>query len=245
MPFIFKEEGGMSLIRSDRGNWTGGQVGKGVLKGTNMGIAASSHPNLDIPNLTKDQATIIYANEYWGPAGCDKLPAGVDLSVFDPAVNSGVSRGKAHAAATGNMMPEPRIKAIAARRTAFYKGLKDFSRFGKVWLGRTARCEAASLKMALAAAGATPVLIATKLQAEATASKKTVTKAQTGAAATGTAGATAATLPATEVAQTGTSWGLVIVAVVICGLLFWLAIHVIRAQQERAKAMTDEAGAVA
>jgi hypothetical protein len=66
-------------------------VGKGVLKGTNFGIAASAFPNLDIPNLTRAQAMAIYREKYWTPIGGDALPAGVDLLAFDIAVNSGVA----------------------------------------------------------------------------------------------------------------------------------------------------------
>lgn len=239
MPFIFKEEGGLSLIRADRGNWTGGAVGKGQLKGTKYGIAAHSHPNLDIQNLSKDQATILYANEYWGPSGCPALPAGVDLQIFDHSVNAGVSRGKAHAAATGDMAPQPRIKAIAARRASWYRGIKDFSRFGKVWLGRVARAEALGLKLAMSAAGVGPVVISQTLQKEAEVAKGQVKKGQTGAAAAGGA----LTVPASGATVShDVSWGLVIVGTLVCIGLMLLAVHFIRAKFERQKALSAEAG---
>jgi hypothetical protein len=44
MDEVFKHEGGLSLIRADPGNWTGGKVGKGELRGTKYGIAAHAHP---------------------------------------------------------------------------------------------------------------------------------------------------------------------------------------------------------
>ncbi|MFC0406768.1 hypothetical protein [Roseomonas elaeocarpi] len=37
-------ERGLSMVSTDPGNWTGGQVGKGKLKGTKYGIAAASYP---------------------------------------------------------------------------------------------------------------------------------------------------------------------------------------------------------
>jgi hypothetical protein len=102
IPFIFREEGGFTKDPHDPGNWTGGKVGKGVLKGTNFGIAANSHPNLDIPNLTKAEAAKLYRVEYWSACSCDLLGIGVDLVVMDAAVNSGVG------AAVASVMRRPR-----------------------------------------------------------------------------------------------------------------------------------------
>jgi lysozyme family protein len=102
MPFIFREEGGFTKDAHDPGNWTGGKVGKGVLKGTNFGIAANSHPNLDIPNLTKAEAAKLYRVEYWNACSCDLLATGVDLVVMDAAVNP------ASGAAGASVMRRPR-----------------------------------------------------------------------------------------------------------------------------------------
>jgi lysozyme family protein len=226
------------VLRSDPGNWTGGKVGVGELRGTKYGIAASSHPTLNIQALTEAEARAIYGREYWSPSGCDLLPAGVDLSVFDPSVNSGVSRGKAYAKATGNMDVKPRITAIAAKRTSFYRGLSTFKTFGKGWLARVARCEAASLKMAMAAAGLAPPVIQAELVKEAKAADAQVKKGQAGAVA---AGGGAAGLPAA--ADSATSWGLVIVGIGICLILILIAIHFIRAKQERGHALLVEAAA--
>lgn len=60
LAFTLKYEGGYSSNRKDPGNWTGGKVGAGVLKGTKYGIAAHSYPNLDIKNLTLDDVKPIY-----------------------------------------------------------------------------------------------------------------------------------------------------------------------------------------
>ncbi len=87
---LIGHEGGFSDNPADPGNWTGGKVGAGVLKGTKYGIAANTWPHLDIRNLTLDDARAIYRKAYWGPAGCDAVPAGVKFDVFDMAVNSGV-----------------------------------------------------------------------------------------------------------------------------------------------------------
>lgn len=58
-------EGGFQKDPDDSGNWTGGKVGVGELRGTNFGISAAEFPSLDIENLTRDRAIEIYASRYW------------------------------------------------------------------------------------------------------------------------------------------------------------------------------------
>src|SRR5262249_41367917 len=43
-------------------------------------------------NMTVEQAKAIYRGKYWKLLKCDFLPDGVDYSVFDFGVNSGVTR---------------------------------------------------------------------------------------------------------------------------------------------------------
>ena len=92
LPHVFTFEGGLSMDREDRGNWTTGIIGKGELNGTKYGISAMAFPDIDIANLTQDEAKSIYKRQYWDLSGGDELPYGLDFSVFDFAVNSGVSR---------------------------------------------------------------------------------------------------------------------------------------------------------
>lgn len=89
-----KYEGGMSRDPNDPGNWTGGKVGVGSLLGTKYGIAANSYPNVDIPNLTEAQAAAIFKRDYWDKVAGDQQPVGVDLCVYDIAVNSGAGRAR-------------------------------------------------------------------------------------------------------------------------------------------------------
>ena len=58
-------EGGYENNPNDSGNWTGGKVGEGELKGTKYGISASEFPALDIVNLTEAEAQAIYKSKYW------------------------------------------------------------------------------------------------------------------------------------------------------------------------------------
>lgn len=88
--FLFSDiEGGFQCIPSDKGNWTGGQVGVGSLVGTKFGISAASYPAQDIPKLTPEDASSLYHRDYWIPCGCPEMASGLDAMVFDDAVNSG------------------------------------------------------------------------------------------------------------------------------------------------------------
>jgi len=59
---------------------------------TKYGITKASYPNLDIKNLTLQQAKDIYRKDYWNASGCDKLQWPLCLVVFDCSVNAGVKQ---------------------------------------------------------------------------------------------------------------------------------------------------------
>jgi lysozyme family protein len=90
IPYSLANEGGYTTYYSDPGNWTGGIVGNGTLAGTKYGISAAQFPNLNIKNLTVDEAKSIYYEKYWIPCNAEALPAGIDFLVFDAAINSGI-----------------------------------------------------------------------------------------------------------------------------------------------------------
>ncbi len=85
-------EGGFSTERADAGNWTGGAVGSGELRGTKFGISAAAYPAEDIVNLTPEEAAAIYRRDYWDRVSGDHLSPSLALLVFDAAVNNGVAR---------------------------------------------------------------------------------------------------------------------------------------------------------
>lgn len=172
---IFKHEGGYSTNKSDPGNWTGGKVGVGELRGTNMGIAAHAHPNVDIKNLTKAQAKEIYRKQYWNVIKGDDLPAGIDLVTMDGSVNSGVGRGPKWLQAALRVAQDGKIgpKTITAAWTAnaidtvnaacdarlgFLRGLKTYPTFGKGWERRVADVRKKALEMDKAPAYVSPDL---------------------------------------------------------------------------------------
>jgi len=60
---------------------------------TNFGISKRSYPNVDIANLTVDQATAIYLRDFWQPYGYDSIiNDDCATKIFDTAVNIGNSR---------------------------------------------------------------------------------------------------------------------------------------------------------
>lgn len=153
---LIGHEGGYTSLRSDPGNWTGGKVGVGVLKGTKYGIAANSYPNEDIKNLTLARAKQIYKRDYWDKVWGDKLPDSFAFHVFDMSVNSGISRSvkllqKTVGSAQDGIMGPATLRAVQAmdvnaaimlynaNRLKFYTSLSTFGTFGKGWTNRVAK----------------------------------------------------------------------------------------------------------
>jgi lysozyme family protein len=101
---------------------------------TKFGIDQRSHPNIDIKNLTADQASEIYWNE-WLRDGCDHLPSPLDWLFFDACVNCGIGRSQKFLNESGRD-PE---KFQDARR-GFYNRLAEqkpnLKKFLKGWLAR-------------------------------------------------------------------------------------------------------------
>lgn len=162
--FTSQAEGGFTSDPADPGNWTSGVCGQGQCLGTNYGISASSYPNLDIANLTLEQAGAIYKSDYWDKVNGDSLPVGVDLMVFDAAVNIGPGTaakmlqglvgatqdgqiGQKTLAAIGNSTPSILVARLRNARLQYYQSLPQFSTFGTGWTNRTNACQAAALAM--------------------------------------------------------------------------------------------------
>ncbi len=77
--FILEREGGYVNDPNDPGGET------------KFGISKRAYPDLDIPNLTRAEATAIYRRRYWDACRCSELPNGLDLLTFDAAVNQGTN----------------------------------------------------------------------------------------------------------------------------------------------------------
>lgn len=162
---IFGHEGGFTARRSDPGNWTGGKIGRGKLKGTKFGIAANSYPALDIKNLTIADATEIYRRDYAAKVRFDDLPSGLDFATLDYGINSGPHKAVmdlqhvAGVADDGRIGPvtlravrskdgNALINALCDRRLAFLQRLRTWPEFGRGWNRRVAAVRAEALRMA-------------------------------------------------------------------------------------------------
>lgn len=88
---VLAHEGGFQDDAADPGNWTGGAVGVGTLVGTKFGIAAATHPGLDIANLSAAEACAIYRRDWWDRLGPARLPAPLAAKLLDAAVNLGAN----------------------------------------------------------------------------------------------------------------------------------------------------------
>ncbi|MDO6646395.1 glycoside hydrolase family 108 protein [Acinetobacter guillouiae] len=152
---LIGHEGGYSNDRNDPGNWTGGKVGKGVLKGTKYGIAANTYPNLDIKNLTLEQAKAIYKKDWWDKLGAEQLHPAIVYQLWDFAVNAGKSRavkelqqvtgviddgilGAKTIAAVKALSVTDVLILLTAERLRFYTSLTTWGTYGKGWTNRVA-----------------------------------------------------------------------------------------------------------
>jgi len=120
----------------------------------------------DVRAMKLDEAKAIYRAKYWNAQRCADLPAGVDYSIFDYGVNSGIGRsGKVLRRVVGlpdttHVVTDEVLRAVARRdakaiivaindeRLAFLKRLKTWSVFGRGWGTRVAGVRAVSLRMA-------------------------------------------------------------------------------------------------
>ena len=232
---VLSYEGGFTALRADPGNWTGGRVGVGALHGTNHGIAARAYPTLDIAALTPAAAGTLYRRDYWQPSGADAHPRGLDLTVFDAAVNSGVGQARRWSARCihpGRPTAEA-IEAYAAARLSFLHALRTWKAFGRGWGERVAGIEARSLRMLLGPGPEAAAIIAGKAAVAHDTARGAARRARTGAggAVAGPAAIHAAGTPFPVVA-----------AFVLAGLAVAaaLAVHAWR-QSQRAAAFTHEA----
>lgn len=151
-----KVEGGLSMDENDPGNWTGGEVGKGELRGTKYGISAKAYPKLDIAGLRMDETRAIYERDYWLAARCDQLPPRLALVHFDAAVNMGLDRAAKLLQASLGVKQDgvvgPQTIAAArvreqndtcvdylAERALAYASFKQFKDYGRGWMRRCMR----------------------------------------------------------------------------------------------------------
>jgi lysozyme family protein len=118
-----------------------------------------------VRNITRAELETIYRRQYWDAVRGDDLPAGVDLAVFDFAVNSGTARairylqrvlgarqdghlGEATLAAAAARDAVGLVRALCDARMTFLRGLRTFGTFGRGWTRRVDDIRAKAIQMA-------------------------------------------------------------------------------------------------
>lgn len=151
---VLKHEGGYVDHPRDPGGATNLGVTLGTAKAHGLDIDGDGDVDkIDVRNLKPRDVRPVYRKSYWLAAGCDALPAGPDLMVFDLAVNSGVTRaakflqeavgvtadgkvGQITLGAARRIPPAELVLRLRNRRERFYRSLPTFSTFGKGWMRR-------------------------------------------------------------------------------------------------------------
>ena len=151
---ILKYEGGYVNHPAD----PGGMTNLGVTKRVWEEWIGKPATEADMRALTPEMVGPLYKTRYWDAVRGDDLPSGIDLCVFDAAVNAGVGRASKFlqqavgVTADGQIGPKTLaaitakpaddvIEKFCALREAHYKSLPTFATFGKGWMRRLASVE--------------------------------------------------------------------------------------------------------
>lgn len=119
---------------------------------TNWGISKRQYPQLDIKNLTRDDAKQIYRRDYWEPVG-KFLDSAVTFQVFDASVNHGISNairmlqraigvaddgyfGSVSLDVYNKMEKNDVLLRFLAERLDYFTKLTTFDKFGRGWSRR-------------------------------------------------------------------------------------------------------------
>jgi len=160
LELVLAEEGGFSNHPADPGGVTNLGVTKAVFEAwVNTPVTVERMASLTVRDVWP-----IYRTNYWNPIRADDLPAGIDLIVFDAAVNSGPRRAArwlqrcVHAEVDGAIGPktlaitkeadhESVIRQFSQERLFFLQSLDTWKFFGKGWEKRVRRKQEQALKM--------------------------------------------------------------------------------------------------
>lgn len=159
---LLVHEGGYTNHPSD----PGGPTNFGITIHDYRKYVKPSASAADVRAMRLDEAKAIYRAKYWDALRCGELPAGVDYSVFDYGVNSGIGRsGRVLRRVVGlpdttHVVTDEVLRAVTGRnpkalaiaindeRLRFLKSLKTWPVFGAGWGRRVAEVRAFSLELA-------------------------------------------------------------------------------------------------
>ena len=101
---------------------------------TKFGISKRAYPDVDIRNLTLDQAKAIYLRDYWNSHKLDLLEYGKALLVFDCAVNGG-NHARWYGMYGGYPLKEF-AQAFQAEHVLYLASLPGWQNDGRGWMRR-------------------------------------------------------------------------------------------------------------
>lgn len=105
--------------------------------GTKFGVTDRAFPDVDVENLTEENAHRIYKSEYWDKMGLQNVPFPMNVLVMDAAVNQGL--GAARQMFKSSNTPEEfimeRIKRYHKTSEAKGRGLDNY----QGWVNRVGR----------------------------------------------------------------------------------------------------------
>ena len=165
---VLRQEGGYADDPADPGGATNMGVTRKTLAGWRQVSPWWKLPKSEVKDLQREEAARLYRALYWNRCRGDALPPGLDLGLFDFAVNAGPDRaiktlqtllgvsadgiiGPVTLAAISRRNaagPAALIEALCARRLSVLLGLSAALRFGSGWRRRVTRIRAAALAMA-------------------------------------------------------------------------------------------------
>lgn len=234
LAFTLRFEGG----RVDDPRDPGGRTNAGITQRTYAAwLTQGRQPVRDVFAMTEAERDTIYRTAFWDRVAGDALGAGVDLAVFDYAVNSGPARALQAYAARTSIDGAEAVRTICARRLSALQALATFGTFGRGWTARVAACEALGVRMAeharigLPADAPTAPQVVGTLAAEARAARRHAVRTTRASGLVAVAGAVAH--PA-AIAASPLSWSAVAASALCCAAV--TALLVWQAQQAKARA---------
>ena len=161
---VLHHEGGFSDHEDDSGGATKWGISIRFLKLARLDLNADGVVSeADIRDMTPAQAEDIYRTKFWDRCSCDDLPPGIDLAVFDCAVNQGQPTARkllqkaAGVKADGligpktlgavQARPDAVLTDFMARRATRYGLLSIFKTFGLGWMRRIFDVHRSALSM--------------------------------------------------------------------------------------------------
>lgn len=156
--FTFQFEGGYVNDPDDPGGCTNMGITIGTLQAWRNDPGVNCE---DVKALTKLEAQLIYATNYWAPVWGNKLPIGLNTQVYDFGVNAGPSRsikklqdcvgtvqdgimGNDTANAVEQYINERGEEALLINyhdiRQDYYESLSTFDKYGNGWTSRNDAC---------------------------------------------------------------------------------------------------------